>query len=88
MVPRAFISKDKPRISYNSNCILIIVRWLFTRIGKRFTCDKCGRIESPTITIYPSSTDPDKHICDICRNSSLSEAISSRIESPSSKFKE
>ena len=37
------------------------------KIGKRLACDKCGRIESPTLEVLPHPTEIDKHLCEVCK---------------------
>ncbi len=46
------------------------------RIGKRCSCDKCGRIESPTVQVETDPTDPSKHLCADCKKLAYSQSIS------------
>jgi len=46
------------------------------KIGKRYSCDRCGRIESPSVEVHPNPTDPSKHLCNDCRKLAYSQSIS------------
>ena len=39
------------------------------KIGKRLACDKCGRIESSKLKVYPlvNPTEKMNHLCENCR---------------------
>ncbi|MHA2225843.1 MAG: hypothetical protein ACXAC8_11600 [Candidatus Hodarchaeales archaeon] len=37
------------------------------QIGNRIACDKCGRIQSSKLKIFPESSDTSKHICERCK---------------------
>ena len=37
------------------------------KIGKRLACDECGRVESSKLTVAAHPTEPDRHICEGCK---------------------
>ncbi len=45
------------------------------KVGKRLACDKCGRIETPKITVHIHPSDPSKHLCDNCKQTLYYQSI-------------
>ena len=46
------------------------------KIGKRFACDKCGKVESSKLQVTPHPSEENKHLCEICRQDLYYENIS------------
>ena len=46
------------------------------KIGKRYACDKCGKVESAKLQVTAHPTEQNKHLCEICRQDLYFENIS------------